>query len=153
MGSAGRQRVKKTQATGAPPPLPRKDPLPMAARPYSSGKVRASNVRGSIGKVRPSSAPLSNQKSSANALAHVNAKPRMGVAAATTASSSAKRRGGAAMHAHTNQNDATGDEGRAALQELLRTYKNKAERELSTVGNMSGGQVQQGAVRAGNRYR
>jgi len=113
----------------------------MAARPYSSGKVRPSKANPSSGKVRPSSAPLSNQ-----------AKPRMGVAAATTASSSAKRRGGA-MHAHTNQNDATGDEGRAALQELLRTCKSKAERELSAQQHMSGAQVQQGAVRAGNRYR
>jgi len=73
-GSAG-PRTRKAAQPGMPP-LPRKDPLPAAARQYSKAGRAVASSRGT--KPRPSSAP--------------NSKVRTGVAQATTASSSAKRR-------------------------------------------------------------
>ena len=51
----------------------------------------------------------------------------VGVAQATTASSMQKRRAAQQRDLAENGEDA----GKAALQDLLKTYKNKAERELS----------------------
>lgn len=110
-GSAGANRAKINRQ-GAPPPLPRKDPLPAAARQNNYSRTGRSGPSRGRASGRPNSAP--------------NGKGRQGVASATTASSSAKRR-----QAANGEEDA----GKAALHELLKTYKTKAEKELAT-GNM-----------------
>jgi len=93
--------------------MPRKDPLPAAARQYSRAG-RGVTSRGP-GKTRPSSAP--------------NTKARTNGVMAATASSGAKRR--QSVQAMV---DNVEDSGKAALNELLKTYKTKAERELAGGG-------------------
>jgi len=117
-GSANRARP-----AGAPPAMPRKDTTVGNQGPSrqqtSSGYSRAVYQAGNVTKTngnkskntRPSSAP--------------NSKPRTGVANATTASSLSKRR------AQQSALNSAGDVGKSALQDLLKSYKSKAERELS----------------------
>jgi len=117
-GSAPRTR----KVAGAPPAMPRKEALPVAAtRQYSRTVYQAGKQTNSLprkastsARGRPSSAP--------------NSKPRQGVASATTASSLQKRR---AAQAQREIAENAEDSGKAALQDLLKTYKTKAERELS----------------------
>jgi hypothetical protein len=122
--SGSASRTRKSNMNGAPPPLPRKDPLPAAAKGhtysravYQAGRQGGGGAVTKSSKSRPSSAPNSS-------------KVRQGVANATTASSLQKRR----QSQHAQGGGDAEDAGKAALQDLLKTYKSKAERELSGGG-------------------
>merc|ERR1711959_187586 len=115
---SGTRKTKKASVngSGAPPALPRKDALPPAAKAYSRAGRGVSNSTSRAGvKGRPNSAPNTvKQSRSSNGVSESKAG-RKDLSSAT-ASSSAKRRANQNLH----PSEADTDDGRAALQELLK---------------------------------